>query len=104
MKVHWGNDEDRIVGYQYPVWSNYFGCTRYPNSVPLGDKLLFAKSTTNDDAMFYITQYAFMKLTIYEINDHRNCTLYTSPSPRDKANLVCRLLLEKKKKENTKNK
>jgi hypothetical protein len=70
MKGHWGNDEDPIVGYQYPVWSNYFGCTRYPNSVPLGDKLLFAKSTINDDAMFYITQYAFIKLTIDEINDH----------------------------------
>src|SRR5674476_1658492 len=26
------------------------------------------------------------------------CLLYTSPSPRDRQNLVCRLLLEKKKK------
>src|SRR5678810_1309004 len=26
-----------------------------------------------------------------------NCLLYTSPSPRDRQNLVCRLLLEKKK-------
>ena len=27
-----------------------------------------------------------------------SCLLYTSPSPRDRQNLVCRLLLEKKKK------
>src|SRR5678810_562743 len=32
------------------------------------------------------------------------CLLYTSPSPRDRQNLVCRLLLEKKKKKNKKNK
>ena len=59
-----------INNYEYPVWSNYFGCTKYPNSVPLSDKLLFAKSTIKEDAMFYITQYAFIKLSIDEINDH----------------------------------
>src|SRR5678809_1468386 len=29
--------------------------------------------------------------------EYRNCLLYTSPSPRTGRNLVCRLLLEKKK-------
>ena len=56
--------------YEYPVWSNYFGATK-ENAVTIDcDKLLFAKSTTNNDAMFYITQYAFNKLTINEVNDH----------------------------------
>src|SRR5674476_1195793 len=32
----------------------------------------------------------------------RSCLLYTSPSPRDRQNLVCRLLLEKKKKKTQK--
>ena len=59
-----------INNYEYPVWSNYFGCTKYPNSVPLSDKLLFAKSTVEQSAMFYITQYAFNKLTINQINEH----------------------------------
>ena len=61
---------NNLTDYNHLVWSNYFGCTKYPNSVPLCDKLLFAKSTINDDAMFYITQYAFIELTIDEINDH----------------------------------
>lgn len=56
--------------YEYPVWSNYFGATK-ENAVTIDcDKLLFAESTTNNDAMFYITQYAFNKLTINEVNDH----------------------------------
>jgi hypothetical protein len=59
-----------INNYEYPVWSNYFGCTQYPNSVPLGDKLLFAKSTIKDDAMFYITQYAFNDMSEEDIYDH----------------------------------
>ena len=33
-----------------------------------------------------------------EIDAHLSiCLLYTSPSPRDRSDLVCRLLLEKKK-------
>ena len=59
-----------INNYEYPVWSNYFGCTKYPNSVPLSDKLLFAKSTVEQSAMFYITQYAFNKIELKDINDH----------------------------------
>ena len=56
--------------YEYPVWSNYFGATKESAVTIDCDKLLFAKSTTNNDAMFYITQYAFNKLTINEVNDH----------------------------------
>ena len=58
----WGNDEDPIVGYEYPVWSNYFGCTKLTMYVPACDKLIFAKSTTEQSAMFYMTQYAFNKI------------------------------------------
>ena len=56
--------------YEYPVWSNYFGATKESAVTIDCDKLLFAKSTTDNDAMFYITQYAFNKLTINEVNDH----------------------------------
>jgi hypothetical protein len=70
MEGHWGNGEDPIVGYQYPVWSNYFGSTKNNQTIPLCDKLVVAQSTTEQSAMFYITQYAFIELTIDEINDH----------------------------------
>jgi hypothetical protein len=69
-KGFWGNGEDPIVGYEYPVWSNYFGCTKNTQAVPLCDKLLFAQSTVEQSAMFYITQYAFNKITINDIDDH----------------------------------
>ena len=39
------------------------------------------------------------KLIIACDGESASCLLYTSPSPRTKANLVCRLLLEKKKKQ-----
>lgn len=66
----WGNDEDPIVGYEYPVWSNYFGCTKETRYVPACDKLIFANSTIEQSAMFYITQYAFNKISIDEIEVH----------------------------------
>ena len=66
----WGNDEDPIVGYEYPVWSNYFGCTKETIYVPACDKLIFAKSTTEQSAMFYITQYAFSKMPTHMIDHH----------------------------------
>ena len=59
QKGLWGNEEDPIVGYAYPVWSNYFGSTISPQAVPLADKLIFAAATVKESAMFYITQYAF---------------------------------------------
>tara|TARA_B110001454_G_scaffold199420_1_gene204194 strand:+ start:372 stop:1379 length:1008 start_codon:yes stop_codon:yes gene_type:complete len=65
----WGNGEDPIVGYEYPIWSNYFGATK--NRVaPACDKLIFAKSTTEQSAMFYITQYAYNRISEKEINEH----------------------------------
>lgn len=59
-----------LTKYSYPVWSNYFGCTKYPETVPLSDKLLFAQSTVEQSAMFYITQYAFNKIELKDINEH----------------------------------
>jgi hypothetical protein len=59
-----------LTDYKHLVWSNYFGCTKYPNSVPLSNKLLFARSTIKDDAMFYITQYAFNDMSEEDIYDH----------------------------------
>jgi hypothetical protein len=66
----WGNGEDPIVGYEYPVWSNYFGATKSNLSVPACDKLIFAKSTVEQSAMFYITQYAFNKIELKDITTH----------------------------------
>lgn len=66
----WGNGEDPIVGYEYPVWSNYFGCTKETIYVPACDKLIFAKSTIEQSAMFYITQYAFSKIELKDITTH----------------------------------
>ena len=60
---------NNLTKYSYPVWSNYFGCTKYIGTVPLGDKLLFAKSTVEQSAMFYITQYAFNKMDLSNLND-----------------------------------
>lgn len=56
--------------YEYPVWSNYFGCTQDPLSTPKSDKLIIAKSTAEESAMFYITQYAFNKLDLDDIEAH----------------------------------
>jgi hypothetical protein len=56
--------------YEYPVWSNYFGCTQAPLGIPMSDKLIIAKSTVEESAMFYITQYAFNKLDLNDIEDH----------------------------------
>lgn len=56
--------------YEYPVWSNYFGCTQNPLGIPMSDKLIIAKSTVEESAMFYITQYAFNKLELDDIEDH----------------------------------
>jgi len=61
---------DFVRKYEYPVWSNYFGATKKYKVTIDCDKLLFAQSTVEQSAMFYITQYAFNKLTIDEINDH----------------------------------
>mgnify|MGYP006104170687 FL=1 len=56
--------------YEYPVWSNYFGCTQDPLGIPMSDKLIIAKSTVEESAMFYITQYAFNKLDLTDIENH----------------------------------
>lgn len=48
--------------YQYPVWSNYFGSC-HKLSVPQADKLIFAQSSTEESAFFYMTQYAFNEIT-----------------------------------------
>ena len=56
--------------FQYPVWSNYFGATYNSRFSPIADKLIFAQATTEQSAMFYITQYAFNKLSIDEISEH----------------------------------
>lgn len=56
--------------YEYPVWSNYFGCTQDPLGIPMSDKLIIAKSTVEESAMFYITQYAFNKLDLNDIENH----------------------------------
>ena len=56
--------------YEYPVWSNYFGCTQDPLGIPMSDKLIIAKSTVEESAMFYITQYAFNKLDLNDIEYH----------------------------------
>jgi len=55
---------------EYPVWSNYFGCTQNGLGIPKSDKLIIAKSTVEESAMFYITQYAFNKLDLDDIEDH----------------------------------
>ena len=52
------------------MWSNYFGCTQAPLGIPMSDKLIIAKSTVEESAMFYITQYAFNKLDLNDIEDH----------------------------------
>ena len=57
--------------YEYPVWSNYFGATKKYKVTIDCDKLLFAQSTVEQSAMFYITQYAFNKIEqLEDINDH----------------------------------
>ena len=56
--------------YKYPVWSNYFGGAYSPQFAPLCDKLIFAKSTVKQSAMFYITQYAFNKMPAENIDIH----------------------------------
>jgi len=55
---------------EYPVWSNYFGCTQNGLGIPKSDKLIIAKSTAEENAMFYITQYAFNKLDLNDIEAH----------------------------------
>ena len=55
---------------EYPVWSNYFGCTQNGLGIPKSDKLIIAKSTVEESAMFYITQYAFNKLDLNDIEAH----------------------------------
>jgi len=69
MEGHWGNGEDPIVGYQYPVWSNYFGNTNSA-AVPLSDKLIFCESSMAENCFFYVSQYAFVTLTLEEIDEH----------------------------------
>ena len=44
-----------------------------------------------------LRQLSYMKELGMGNDRYRLCLLYTSPSPRDRQNLVCRLLLEKKK-------
>ena len=56
--------------FQYPVWSNYFGSTFYIKNRIKCDKLIFAESTTEQSAFFYITQYAFNKIDVAQVNDH----------------------------------
>tara|TARA_R110002074_G_scaffold16152_1_gene54297 strand:+ start:889 stop:1821 length:933 start_codon:yes stop_codon:yes gene_type:complete len=56
--------------FKYPVWSNYFGSCYSPHYAPLADKLIFAQSTTEQSAMFYITQYAFDIMNIDNVHDH----------------------------------
>jgi len=53
--------------FQYKVWSNYFGATYDSRFAPIADKLIFTQVTTEQSAMFYITQYAFIELTEDEI-------------------------------------
>ena len=55
--------------YEYPVWSNYFGATKKYKVTIDCDKLLFAQSTVEQSAMFYITQYAFNKMDLSNLND-----------------------------------
>ena len=49
---------------------NYFGNCYSPEYAPLVDKLIFARATTEQSAMFYITQYAFNTLSIVELTNH----------------------------------
>ena len=56
--------------FKYPVWSNYFGNCYSPEYAPLVDKLIFTHATTEQSAMFYITQYAFNTLSIVELTNH----------------------------------
>jgi hypothetical protein len=56
--------------FEYPVWSNYFGCTDDPKFAPKCDKLIFAQSTIEESAMFYITQYAFKQMDQFQLEAH----------------------------------
>ena len=57
--------------HKHLVWSNYFGVCNEPTSIVTGaDKVLVAQSTVEQNAMFYITQYAFNEMTEEDIHDH----------------------------------
>jgi hypothetical protein len=56
--------------FEYPVWSNYFGCCDNPQFAPQCEKLIVAKATTKQSAMFYISQYAFNRMPADRIDVH----------------------------------